>query len=265
MPIPEHAEFELPWLVDRERRAEPRIPPVPARQAARRVYLPAQTQTPYTVYVPFVAEPTARAREEGFGGAIDPYDPELLKRLGRYDPSLYPARAQPRMPGVGPTAPIPGPGPRPTTGEPPEPMPEFEWWQPSGVTPYLQPWASYVRELLSGPSAMGMIPGIFPQEEEREAYAIPPERWAEGETPWYEGEGYLEAMDRLFESLKFKIPKDEWLAQSAAKRWQSIITKVSALPAENVEAIQTLSQLRYDAGRGWYSIDIPQIQHPEYT
>ena len=155
-----------------------------------------------------------------------------------------------------PAAPSPAIG----AAEPePPPFGQLAWWTPEQLTPYLRPWGSYLRELLE----LSRAPG-----------GIAPETFFGSEAEQLAGEaaqtspGKLSTKD-VVSRLRVLFGFGEGWGQemSLEERWQAVIDKMTGIGAEDtdLETQQLLSSLRYEPDLGWYTVDIPLLQHPEYT
>lgn len=152
--------------------------------------------------------------------------------------------------------------PAPQAPTPPAPMGELAWWTPSGVTPYLRPWASWMRELLE----LNRAAGAAPIEQFFEFPGAPEGLVDETGATGVETEGKLSTRDIVGRLKSLFGFGEEWGEGSTVEdRWQSIVNRVGELTGEDLEAQQLLSQLRYEPNVGWYSVDIPLIQNPQYT
>ena len=137
------------------------------------------------------------------------------------------------------------------SGVPPEPLGSIAWWGADAVTPYLRPWASYLRELLEVNRASGEA-----------ALGLPFESFIPGggaeETPGLKSAEQV--VRRVQDLLKLSFAPGDTKTQ----KWQKFVSAISGIQGTDIETQQLLSSLRY-GNTGWYTVDIGMLQHPSYT
>lgn len=146
----------------------------------------------------------------------------------------------------------------------PEPLGELAWWPVAGVNPFLRPWASWMRELyqvnrmaglpfpfdLPEPSGEG-LPGVEVPDVLPEPSGI--------ETP-----PGAQRTSEILAELRTRMGLEFAPEATATDKWQTLVSALPGVSSIDVRTNQLLSMMRYDVREGWYTVDIPMIQHAEY-
>lgn len=127
------------------------------------------------------------------------------------------------------------------------------WWKAEALPPLLRNWGQWLRELVEINATTSPIVNPFEFDEAAEVAidepispTLPKMRTAR------------QTITEVQQLLGVQFAE----GATPTEKWQEFLNK---LPTASLQAQQLLASMRYDAKRGWYTVDTPQLVHPAYT